>query len=64
MQLAMRQNGYTRDEFLHAILHSGQVTKIGQHLALVLYHLADTTTNVARLSLSDLERITDRKSVV
>lgn len=51
-------NGYTRDEWLHAILYSGEVTRIGQHLALVIYHLADTATNIAEMSLRDLEKIT------
>lgn len=51
-------NGMTRDEWLYAILNSGEVTRISQHLALVIYHLADPATNTARLSARDLERIT------
>jgi|GEM_PF-6886923 len=51
-------NGMSRDQFVQAVLQSGQLTKISQHLVLVLFHLADTTTNVAEVSLSDLERIT------
>ena len=51
-------NGLTRDEWLHAILQSGEVTRISQHLALVIYHLSDPATNTARLSARDLERIT------
>ena len=53
-----RPNGLTRDEWLHAVLYSGEVTRISQHLALVIYHLADTTTQIAKLSARDLERIT------
>lgn len=51
-------NGMTRDEWLYAILQSGEVTRISQHLALVIYHLSDPATNTARLSARDLERIT------
>lgn len=53
-----RPNGFTREGWLHAILYSGEVTRIGQHLALVIYHLADPATNTAKLSARDLERIT------
>ena len=52
------RNGYTREEWLYSILHSGEVTRIGQHLALVIYHLADLDTHTAQLSLRDLEKIT------
>lgn len=48
----------TREEWLHAILYSGQVTRIGQHLALVIYHLTDPATNTVKLSARDLARIT------
>lgn len=48
----------TREQWLHAVLHSGRVSRIGQHLALVIYHLADVATNIAKLSARDLERIT------
>ena len=51
-------NGMSRDEWLHAILRSGQVSRIAQHVALVIYHLSDPTTNMARLSTRDLEQIT------
>jgi hypothetical protein len=53
-----RPNGLTREEWLRAVLYSGEVTRIAQHLALVIYHLADTTTQIAKLSARDLERIT------
>ena len=56
--LQPRPNGLTREEWLHGVLYSGEVTRISQHLALVIYHLADTTTNIAKLSARDLERIT------
>lgn len=48
----------TREEWLHVILHSGEITRIGQHLALVIYHMSDPATNTAKLSARDLERIT------
>lgn len=51
-------NGMTRDAWLYAILNSGEVTRIAQHLALVIYHLSDPSTNTAKLSARDLERIT------
>ena len=51
-------NGMTRDEWIHAILRSGEVTRISQHLALVIYHLSDPATNMAQLSARDLEAIT------
>jgi hypothetical protein len=51
-------NGITPQEWIHAVLNSGEVTRIGQHLALVLYHLSDSQTNIASLSARDLERIT------
>lgn len=51
-------NMRTREDWLRLVIHSGQVTRIGQHLALVIYHLADTETNIAKLSARDLERIT------
>src|SRR5687767_10671730 len=53
-----RPNGFTREEWLYAILYSGKVTRIGQHLALVIYHLADPEKNSVMLSARDLERIT------
>lgn len=51
-------NGMSRDDWLFAILQSGQVTRIAQHLALVIYHLSDPTTNIAKLSARDLEALT------
>ena len=56
--LISRPNGMTREQWLHAVLYSGRVSRVGQHLALVIYHLADSTTNIAKLSARDLERIT------
>lgn len=53
-----RPNGVTREEWLHQVLYSGQVTRIGQHLAVVIYHLSDRETNVAKASVRDLDRIT------
>jgi hypothetical protein len=52
------RNGITLPEWIHAVLHSGEVTRIGQHLALVLYFLTDAETNVAKVSARDLEKIT------
>lgn len=51
------RNGRTPEEWLYAILHSGQVTRVGQHLALVLFHLANEK-GVATLSMRDLQSIT------
>ena len=51
-------NHRTRDEFLHAVLYSGEVTRVGQHLALVLYYVCGATNNVAKLSMRDLEQTT------
>lgn len=48
----------TRDDWLRAIIHGRQVDRIGQHLALVIYHLTDPSTNTATLSARDLEAIT------
>lgn len=56
--IGIGHNGMTRDEWLYVILHSGEVTRIAQHLALVIYHLSDPRTNRAKLSARDLERIT------
>ena len=50
-------NRLSRPEWLNAILYSGQVTRVGQHLALVLFHVSDEG-GVAALSMRDLERIT------
>lgn len=51
------RNGRTPEEWLYAILYSGQVTRVGQHLALVLFHLANEK-GVASLSMRDLQSIT------
>jgi len=51
------RNGRTPEEWLHAILYSGQVTRVGQHLALVLFHVANEK-GVATLSMRDLQSIT------
>lgn len=58
MNISIGHNGMSRDEWLTAILQSGEVTRIAQHLALVIYHLSDPATNTAKLSARDLERIT------
>lgn len=58
MTAGFGHNGMTRDEWLHVILRSGQVTRIAQHLAFVIYHLSDPETNQAKLSARDLESIT------
>jgi hypothetical protein len=54
---APRPNMMTREDFLHRILHSGEITKIGQHLALVIFLLAEGN-NQLHTSVRDLERIT------
>ncbi len=51
------RNGRTPDEWLQAILFSGEVTRVGQHLALVLFCLADEKGS-ATLSMRDLQSIT------
>jgi hypothetical protein len=51
------RNERTPEEWLYAILYSGQVTRVGQHLALVLFHLANEK-GVASLSMRDLQSIT------
>lgn len=53
-----RPNLRTREDWLAAVLSGREVTKISQHLALVLYHLADPATGVARRSVRELEMIT------
>jgi hypothetical protein len=47
----------TRPQWLEAILYSGQVTRVSQHLALVLYHVAGDK-GVAALSMRELQTIT------
>ena len=49
-------NGMTREEFLRRVLYSGEVTKLAQHIALVICILAEN--NAATASVRDLERIT------
>lgn len=50
-------NLMTREEFLRSVLHSGEVTKIAQHLALVIFILSEGK-NTIEASARDLERIT------
>ena len=57
-QPGVGHNGLTREQWLKRIIESGAVTRISQHLALVIFHLSDVTTNVAHVSMRDLERIT------
>lgn len=47
----------SREEWLEAVLHSGEVTRVSQHLALVIFHLTKGDT-IAKFSGRDLERIT------
>ena len=47
----------TAREWLHAVLHSGEVTRVGQHLALVIFHSVDEKGRL-EASVRDLERIT------
>lgn len=44
-------------DWLYAVLHSGEVTRVAQHLALVIFHIVDETGR-ASASVRDLERIT------
>lgn len=56
-----RQGGnlMSADEWLHRVLYSGQITRVAQHLALVIHALAhQQTKNGVAASLRDLERIT------
>ncbi len=59
-----RSNLMTRDEFMRQVLYSGQLTKIAQHIALVVFLVAEGR-NQLKLSLRDLERITgwDHKAI-
>lgn len=59
-----RSNLMTRDEFMRQVLYSGQLTRIAQHIALVVFLVAEGR-NQLNLSLRDLERITGwhRKAV-
>lgn len=47
----------TAREWLYAVLHSGEVTRVGQHLALVIFHIVDENGHLTA-SVRDLERIT------
>lgn len=54
-----RPNMLTRDQWLDRVLNSGQVTRVSQHLALVIYALAEMAgTDSLSASSRDLERIT------
>jgi hypothetical protein len=50
-------NLLTREEFIRRVLYSGEVTRIGQHLAMVIFLVAEGK-NQLNLSVRDLERIT------
>lgn len=50
-------NVMTRQQLIDRILNSGEVTKVSQHLALVIFLLCEGS-NQAKLSVRDLERIT------
>jgi hypothetical protein len=52
-----RSNLMTRDEFLRRVLYSGEVTRISQHLAVVIFLVAEGR-NQLNISVRDLERIT------
>lgn len=54
---APRSNLMTREEFIRRVLHSGEVTQIAQHLAVVIFLLAEGK-NQLKVSVRDLERIT------
>jgi hypothetical protein len=54
---AARSNLMTREEFIRRVLHSGEITQIAQHLALVVFLLAEGR-NQLQLSVRDLEKIT------
>lgn len=49
-------NGMTREEFLRRVLYSGEITKLAQHIAIVVCLLAEKGATTA--SVRDLERIT------
>jgi hypothetical protein len=50
-------NGMSRDEFLRQVLYSGEVTKIAQHLALVLF-LVSEGKNRIDITVREIEDIT------
>lgn len=50
-------NMMTREDFLRRVMNSGEVTKIAQHLALVIFILSEGK-NTIEASARDLERIT------
>lgn len=54
-----RSNLMTADQWLQRVLYSGRVTRVAQHLALVIFTLATLQQkNGVRASARDLERIT------
>lgn len=55
--VSLRTNMMTREDFLKRILYSGEVTRMAQHLALVIFLVAEGQ-NQAKLSVRDLHRIT------
>ena len=52
-----RPNMLSREEFIRRVLYSGDVTRIAQHLAVVIFLVAEGR-NQLNLSVRDLERIT------
>jgi len=54
---AIGHNLPTAREWLGAVLHSGEVTRVGQHLALVIFHMVDEKGH-AEASVRDLQHIT------
>ncbi len=52
-----RGNMMAREEFIRRVLYSGQVTRIAQHLAVVIFLVAEGR-NQLQLSVRDLEKIT------
>lgn len=57
MSSAACHNMMTREDFLHRVVHSGEVTRIAQHLALVIFILS-CGKSCFGASMRDLERIT------
>lgn len=54
----------TRDEFLRQVLYSGQLTQIAQHIALVVFLVAEGKNQLG-MSLRELQKITgwDRRAI-
>lgn len=50
-------NGMSREEFLRQVLYSGEITKIAQHLALVLFLISDGKNRID-ITLREIEDIT------